>query len=124
MVGSGNIEVNVRLRASGTDATGGNYDLYVGHLSSGYVGAATTSGTSWMLLPSFGTSRVGANISLFSPAIATPTAVINDFGPRNDNYRHASSGRHTLSTAYDSLTFASTSASTFTGNISVYGFNE
>jgi hypothetical protein len=124
LVGSGNIEVNVRLRASGTDASGANYDLYGGHLAGSYVGFSTTGATSWMLLPSFGTSRIGTNISLFSPAIATPTAVLNDHGPRNDNFRHASAGRHTLSTAYDGLTFTSTSASTFTGQISVYGFKE
>ena len=121
-----NQDLLFRLRASGSDATGANYSWgqinydNVSTVFSQSGGNAVTSAT---------ISRLGAGnfttvaIDIFQPKVATQTGANMHSGFSNGNYIWRNGGFiHGLSTAYDGFTIFP-AANTFTGIISVYGYN-
>jgi hypothetical protein len=114
----------LRLRASGTDATGASYDIQGWY--AGTIAAATINNlgaTSWVT--SFAsTGRRGiATYDFAGPNLAAPTtgvALINQPITAQITGAYASVA-HQLSTAYDGLTLF-TSSNNFTGSIAVYGY--
>ncbi len=131
---STNATLNLRMRASGTDATGANYSqggIY------NYSSGATVGGLNATGLTSFGMGGSGTVFNSGAPArtffafemadpfIASET-IFNVAASLQDTAGFrctVQSGLHDLTTSYDSATFF-TGAGTMTGVVSVYGFNK
>ena len=112
-------QINLRLRASGTDATGSNYKQQFNRLDSVGTNNGTVSTTTSMSV-TFDTIAKGvASIDVFNPFVAASTQFLFLSGVNNG----ARMGlvEHQVSTAYDGFTIFT--AGTMTGNVSVYGYN-
>ena len=122
-VGSANANINLRVRASGTDATGSNYvnqDIQVdGTQVTAGRSAASTSFTLAGYLSS--TQRSGLEYHVYGPQLAQPTAYrCVSISGAVSAYLVDTCGTHSLSTAYDGFTiFLATE--NVSGLISVYG---
>ena len=118
---SGTLDLNYRLRASGTDASGGNYNNYANFVSTVFNnGGNIANGTSGRIIGGQDTFSVG-QMKIYDPATAVPTKFSIE-GNSIERFWFQSAGNHTLSTAYDSLTIL-TSTGTITGSINAYAFN-
>ena len=114
--------ISARLRASGSDASGANYNAQIVYGAGVTTGATQNiSDTGWAAIYDSGAAEAACNFSmdLFRPALAEPTtyATIQNYGAY---VALAGGGRHTLSTAYDGLTLFRASG-TFTGTLRIYG---
>ena len=119
---STSLALNYRLRASGTDASGANYNSYSNFVSTIWNGGGNvSSGTSGRVVGDFDTFMVGT-MKIYDVALAKSTKFAID-GNGVERFWFASGGNHTLTTAYDSITFL-TSTGTITGSITVYGFSK
>ena len=117
--------VTFRLRASGTDATAGNYTRQWLEAD----GAATPNGfrsssTTAMGFGYQGTEWNGQAFHVYGPYLAQPTAsrgvnVASTSGARLLDY----ASTHSLSTSYDGFTLLPGSGN-ITGNITVFGYEE
>lgn len=117
--------VAVKLRASGTDATGSNYtyQTLIADGSATPSGARYSSETSWLRLMHTDTAqRVGFNVHFYGPFLAQPTAArsvsVSDY---LSAFIRDTAGTHSLSTAYDGVTI---SGGVLTGNVVVFGYEE
>ena len=118
----GSVDIQFRLRASGTDNSTSNYKtgrIYIG--SSDNLALANTNNQSTTYFNAFqaGTKNNGAIVDIYSPNLATETLVTY----------HASSplmviggGLFDATTTFDSLTWIAAS-STLSGTYSLYGYN-
>jgi hypothetical protein len=114
--------IQARLRASGSDASGGDYTRQTLSANSTTVSAArTTSLTSAVVAVTGNAQRNGDTIAIYGPYLAQPTAF------RSVNVADTSSARildnactHSLSTSYDGITFIPEIYS-ITGAVAVYG---
>ncbi len=122
-----------RLRAAGTDDTGANYVSISQFINqTGGVGSfATTSGTLGYLanMDAGNTGHnYGAVFDILNPKSAVPTIVIRQgMGVQQDGTTYqATIGNvfHNVSTAYDSLTILTSSTTTLTGQIQIFGYNQ
>ena len=124
MTTAGSGEPNVRLRASGTDASGSNYAYQFLRAQSSSVDAGAATTTNAVICPVDGGvsgSRYTLQLEIFSPKEAVPTRIYSRYlctKPGNG----VSTINHTLSTAYDSLSLLN--SSNMTGTYSIYGFNK
>ena len=114
---------SIRLRASGSDATASNYvytSLYQNTSGTVLNNGSSASNTSWGGAGIFDTSPDGVNnIFIYNPQLASQTTmnflcVVGDSG-----LQVVGGGKHTLSTAYDSLTLFQ--SGNISGVIRVYG---
>jgi hypothetical protein len=121
---SGNPGIDMRLRLSGTDASGSNYAWQrLTAENTTVAGARSTSQTQVKVGYSSSTARSGDHIYVYGPALAQPTAT------RNVNVRGLNSasiadiaGTHSLSTAYDGFTLLGDAGTVdITGALTVYG---
>lgn len=121
LVGSVADEVTLRLRASGTDASGTDY-FYQRVTGSGNISnpIGFTSQTSWNV-GAVGTTKTAYTLDILAPQIAETSAFICFFG-RSD-FGGSFFGNHRVSTAYDGFTLAIASGN-MTGRISIYGYKE
>ena len=112
-----------RLRASGTDASGSNYNNRGVFVSgSGTVSGNYTTNTEGFIGGAH-TSENAIYSQLISPNIARVTSVISDSGNEIANERLFI--HHTLSTAYDGFTiYPSNGSATITGNLAIYGYKD
>ena len=117
------IDINFRLRLSGTDASGSNY-IRLGDYLTTAAGPTRDSGTATTV----GVAATGSNgsaftMDVFRPYVAEYTRTIsNSFGLGSSSssvYRYSVS--HSVSTAYDGCTFYVSSGVGLTGNIRIYG---
>jgi len=118
------VDMYLRFRSSGFDATGSNYvDQYLLSTSTSVSGARTTSSV-FVWGQSWGTQRDGSVLYLYGPALAQPTAMRSCavIGETNARLRD-DAGTHSLSTAYDGITLYP-SSNTFSGRIAVYGLRQ
>jgi hypothetical protein len=115
--------VNARYRVSGADASGANYNAQYNFGSGGTAGANNNTGqTSATVIGDAGGADVSfITMSISSPAIATPTILINSGGYASSTVSWTNTAYHSLSTAYDGITFFP-AAGTITGSIRVYGY--
>jgi hypothetical protein len=124
-------ELNMRMRASGTDNTSANY-VYARHgvkgeNNSAYLnGSGTSLATSWLSIPVSGTYPAFQVIDIISPFSTDYHTGFNVTGMYVDsvasNYCAATgSGILSVNTSYDSMTIYSP---TMTGVYSVYGYNK
>lgn len=123
---SGGSNANTRLRASGTDATGANYDRQAVYVLSTNAPAVTASNgaTSWGI-GDHSTTGNHAILDIFRPALATSTSVTYSASGFVSGASIVNLGglRHNLATAYDGITFTCSSG-TFTGKAQVFGYND
>jgi len=120
---SGNAYINYRLRASGSDASGSNYNRQsLQGLSSTASAFASASNTLGYLNINQHTGLIQTSVDIFGPQVAAATGfsiVTYSAKPAVE----VTGTEHTLSTAYDGITiFASTG--TITGSIFVYGYKD
>jgi hypothetical protein len=113
-----------RYRLSGTDAAAGNYDWGYRYIdTSGTAWEAGSSGDTQIGVAAIGASQlIRANINIFLPAQAIATYSLHDsVGASTIPIKRDGPGRHTLATAYDGISFFSSSG-TITGTLRVYGY--
>ena len=120
---SGGINIDCRLRAAGSDASGSNYTYQnIVAADTSLSGARTSNQTSAVMINNHATLWSGSHLHLYGPALAQPTAtrsvqVIGD--PRVQDWATT----HSLSTSYDGITF-SVSSDNLTGSVTVFGYEE
>ena len=117
---------NLRLRASGTDASGANY-FFQRSTFYGSTAAAARSTSQTSINCGFWDSinTLTATCDINNPFLAANTLFMSTSGCNADTGNNAqldgTYGAHNLSTSYDGLTFLPASG-TITGTIRVYGY--
>ena len=106
--------VRFRMRLSGTDASGSDYNM--SYLNPTYAAATDTSG--YLTYPGNAT-KGAAQLYLYGPRLAEMTNW-NSYGGNHSQFLYAT-GRHNVATAYDGITIYPTSG-TITGKLRVYGY--
>lgn len=115
-------DLNLRLRLSGTDATGTDYTRQqLSANNTSVAGARSTSQTSMQIGVVSDEQRSGSTTYIYGPALAQPTAAraVDSSGYLNA-YIVDEASTHSLSTAYDGFTIYLSSGN-LTGLITVYG---
>ena len=120
--------VSARLRASGSDASGSNYNYQDSAFDSTTVaGARSTNQTSWRIGNAISTSKNYSMLDLIDPFLAEPTAFFVNHSESGFSTTSVAmkftNGGHTLSTSYDSLSFYPASG-TITGKYTLFGVNK
>lgn len=122
-IASGNVELQSRMRLSGTDATT-NYNTQYIYATATSVGAGNNS-TTYAQVAYVGASNWNlSDLTISGPALAESTAFICPTSYMNSasNVRMEQwFGLHTTATAYDGITFT-VSGSSVTGKLRVYGY--
>ena len=117
---------DIRLRTSGTDASGSNYTYQYVQASSTTVAGGRATATSVPIgnIRS-GSIRTGISVHIYGPFLAQPTAM------RSVPIDVASSATitdfactHSLSTSYDGFSFIPGAGVNMTGNVVVFGYEE
>lgn len=125
ILASGTEVVRLRYRASGTDASGSDYTFQALSASSTSIfGSRTASQTSTYVGLISATDANGLHTAIYGPYLAQPTAArtiesTGQSGGRIYDVAHT----HGLSISYDGLTLYP-DASSMTGNIAVFGYEE
>jgi len=117
-----------RLRTSGTDDSASNYQTDRVYQAGSTVGGDTNpagDASKWTLADSASSypNRCQAVFDLFSPALTTTTILMGSFYMTNSvpwQQQNWISGMKTTSTAYDGISFF-TSSGTMSGTVRVYG---
>ena len=122
------MNVNGRLRASGTDASGANYLRTAVYSGSGAQAAFSSGGTSWEMANINNTARAPFTADVYGPATANRTKITQSFGPWVDSsgtqWRAGVAGLdHDVSSAYDGFSLIA-STGTMTGTVSVYAYKK
>lgn len=126
---STNTNVNARMRAAGTDASGSDYMSGTSYVTRAGVqsGSGQSSTTLWDIQYAF-TSSLRENsviLDVLSPQLATTTNISGiNYGNLSlgDLYQRAFAGSHYSDTQFDSMTFLAASG-TLTGTYDVYGYS-
>jgi hypothetical protein len=104
-----------RLRVSGADATGSNYE---------FCDTAGNTSTNTAFIPINGTGQWWISFDLINPFLAEATRMLSLAGNATNALRFSSS-RHNLTNSYTGLTILPEGGSgTVTGSISIYGYNK
>ena len=123
LISASYIDVNMRLRASGTDTTSSTY--YSGSIFGTYdgtVGGGAGNGVAFFNLGSaLTTAQQQRTLQVFSPQTATITTYTNVGVSRDAMFN--SGGYQSGSTSFDGLTIYSASGN-YSGNITVYGYQK
>jgi hypothetical protein len=116
--------VGLRLRASGTDDTGNNYNYggYYGGIGSAVTRISSASQSAFFLINPAASAREFFTMDLTNTFVAVPARMISDIWQGSAQDRLSIGCSHTQSTSYDGFTL-STSAGTLTGSASLYGYN-
>lgn len=117
--------LNMRLRASGTDASAANYVTQTLRSDGTTVDAVRlTAQTAHRIGSVENLLRYGLSAYCFGPYLSQSTVFRSVGAEAEENARiYDTVGRHSLSTSYDGFTLIPASG-TFTGLITVYGFNQ
>ena len=126
ITGSGSIDVNMRLRVSGTDNSSANYARQTLDSSSTTTSSSrNTAETSWTgIMALNSTTRTPTPIQLFQPFEAhNTTAISTRLGAISGSieFRQVAHGL-SVTTSYTGFTLIASSG-TITGTVSVYGYN-
>jgi len=123
---AGGSNISLRMRLAGVDASGAttykwqqaDFDGTSSNLQRGNSTAMVISGSDTVA-----TQLNAWSIDMFSPALATATA-IQSLGLSNNNggYMRLAFGNHAVATAYDGFTFFS--SGNMTGKVQIYGYNQ
>jgi len=113
--------ITFRMRLAGTDnSTASSYVTQWIRATSTTVSAAKDTLSNGQLDVSAGIQTF-ASLTVFNPALASPTYFTNLANTQTNTYVEISALTHTVSTAYDGISFICASG-TFTGTVSVYGY--
>ena len=118
------LNIELRLRSSGTDASGSNYTWqWIEANGTSVSGLRTSSTTQTRIGLYLETSKQqGAVAWVYGPYLTQPTAFRGiAAGAYLDGYLIDYASTHSLSTSYDGVTFLPLSAGTFSGLVCVYG---
>jgi len=124
--------LTMRMRTSGTDNTGSNYELAgteTNSTNTTVTGITSAGGlTSWSMAESDPIDRYALTVDVMAPQIAEPTLIFGNLTYVNTaatawRYRNFA-GCFTAGTVFDSLSYISSVASSLTGSYSVYGYNK
>jgi hypothetical protein len=121
VTGAGAEGVNLRLRASGTDALTNYNNQYIEAKGASVVGSRGSGVSAYLLTAIRGTGNTYAEIQVSKPQEATNTSFIGTSqDPDGGATMFLTSGSNTNNTSYDGITFYTTT-NAMTGTISVYG---
>ncbi len=119
---TGGEALNLRMRASGTDATGNDYTSQRIDLSSGTGTTSRTTATS-MSAVGFVSARMNLDMTVTLPGSAINTTFAWN-GGGGTFLTILGGGVHSVATAYDGLTLLSAAGALFTANAYVYGYRK
>lgn len=116
--------IKFNLRVAGVNATGSNYTYqYLEAAGTGIAGARATNTFTYIGEPG-SAQRNGQTVFIFGPYLAQPTAMRNiEASSYGGAYILDIASTHSLSTSYDGFTLT-ISAGSFSGLITVFGFNQ
>ena len=119
---AGGPAITLRMRLSGSDATGSNYVIqYISAASTSVTAERRTSQNSALIAQADATQRSGDQYLIYGPFLAQPTAFRSVTVSGNSSaYLFDIAGTHSLSTSYDGFTLA-VSSGNLTGALQVYG---
>jgi hypothetical protein len=122
---TGSGSCRMRLRASGTDASGSNYNEMdvTTSTASGPTRQGTANGAEWNMVNGATSSINSLSLQFFDVNKALPTTVVG-FGNRNTAEGYTYAKDHTVSTAYDGVTLYITGGPNITGTVRVYGYKD
>jgi hypothetical protein len=114
--------IDMRFRASGTDASGSNYTRQFIFAGGTTISGDRATSTLARIGSIVSTQRSGHTLFAYGPALAQPTAARAVSVEGTDNARILDCAfTHSVSTAYDGFTLIPVSGS-FTGMVTVYGY--
>ena len=117
-------EIQYRLRASGSDASGSNYTDQVIYALNTLVGGARRTSQTAGYFHRTGTGNGGTHFYIYGPALAQPTATRDVCASSRDTVSiQEYACTHSLSTAYDGITILPT-VGNVTGALCVYGLSQ
>lgn len=120
----GNLDTGWQFRASGVDATGTNYSRQVVAANSTTVSAVLNTSQTRMEIMNVGATQNGAQVFLYGPALAQPTAVrATQVSGVSGAYLLDFVCSHSLSSAYDGITITALSSS-MSGTVHAFGYEE
>jgi hypothetical protein len=111
--------VDVRLRASGTDASGSNYTRQLLSGQTGTPGAASVTGTLWDVVSVGDADAMVGEMILRRPNLAQTTLFSSQGG--RGTYLTVLTGLHSLTTQYDGLSLLAAGGTNITGTLRIYG---
>ena len=115
--------VRLRLRASGSDATGSNYTNQALTADGGTVAGSRATADNWPY-SYLSTNNGGYNIHAYGPALAQPTAFRSvSVDSLSSAYLEDRAATHSLSTSYDGFTLYQVTHA-MTGTVHVFGYEE
>lgn len=120
---SGGSSVWMRLRVSGTDASGSNYTYQGLRGATSTADAFTGTSTAFLMTSNASIANKFFTATVFKPNVAEPTFLISNtvedvpVTSQIGNY-------HSLSTAYTGFTLIPITTGNVTGTVSVYGYNK
>ena len=116
--------LTIRLRVSGTDASGSNYNYITSNKSGSSNPAATSSNQSSINIALVNDTYPNPGFTyLFAPFLARPTGLISrQTSTYSTAYSRLVEGYHTLSTSYTGYTLI-IDGGTVSGKVSTYGYN-
>lgn len=122
---SANPSLQMRLVTAGTPATGTDYNRQQLVASSTTVtGLRETSQTSWIICNNINTVGDNLSMDIFNPQASKVTSFNNlSHTTTSGAYWQSVAGVNTLTTSYDGIQFLLT-AGNFSGNVTVYGYNQ
>lgn len=125
---SANTVADLRMRASGTDATAGNYQYGIAYIARTTGAASSTTGnnaTSMRVLGGYNAETV-SDVFFGTPqlAVATTISLQGVFANNTDIFSMEGAGIHQVATAYDGLTLFVSSGSSISGTISIFGYRK
>jgi hypothetical protein len=122
---SGNPTLTVRLVTAGTPASATDYNRQQLVASSTTVtGLRETSQTSWTICNNINTNSDNLSMDIFNPQATKMTTFNNiSFTYTSGAYWQSVGGVHVLTTSYDGIQFIP-STGNFSGNVTVYGYNQ
>ena len=121
---SGDSRFDLRLRSSGSDATGSNYTYQDVNANSTTVSGARFSGTFASVCFISSTAASGTHCMFYGPALAQPTAIrsVNAIGRDSARIKDQAI-THSVSSTYDGFSFLPSSL-TLSGALTVYGLSQ
>ena len=120
-VGSTAVALQVRMRASGTDATGANYSTQLGSDNSTTANALRVSASTFFDMFQTGHTTDRGQILFQRPFDAVNTSFIGNSFDVGGIYSQRFGGTHEVASSYDGFTFRLASG-TFSGTIRIYGY--
>jgi hypothetical protein len=121
--GSTNIDARMRLRASGTDASGSNYNFIYTSLTTTAAVSSDVNQTSFILGVLRGSHKSSFTTDISRPFLSEKTRTITNGTRTFDAVQgYIINGEHQLTNSYDGFSLFASSGNFVSGTVSVYGY--